>query len=66
MIWQFLISEIEGCLVMLFKQQFSVFKHHNTYFTTFFNPHVFLQHLNNVIKNLLRGSFVNSSLSFVS
>ena len=30
-----------GCLVSVFKQQFSVFKQHFTYFNTLFHPHVF-------------------------
>ena len=32
-----------GCLVSIFKQQFSVFKQHFTYFNTLFHPHVFSQ-----------------------
>ena len=31
------------CLVCVFKQSFSVFKQHFTYFNTLFHPHVFLQ-----------------------
>ena len=30
-----------------------VFKDHNMYFHTLFHPHIFLQNLNNVIRNLL-------------
>ena len=30
-----------------------VFKDHNMYFYTLFHPHIFLQNLNNVIRNLL-------------
>ena len=30
-----------GCLVYVFKQQFSVFKQHFTYFKALFHPHVF-------------------------
>ena len=32
-----------GCLVCVFKQPFSVFKQHFTYFNTLFHPHVFPQ-----------------------
>ena len=34
-------KEFRGCLVSVFKQQFSVFKQHFTYFHTLFHPHVF-------------------------
>ena len=37
------IKKLRGCLVSVFKQQFSVFKQHFTYFHTLFHPHVFLQ-----------------------
>ena len=41
---QFLkIRSLRGCLVCIFKQQFSVFKQHFTHFNTLFHPHVFLQ-----------------------
>ena len=36
-----------GCLVSVFKQQFSVFKQHFTYFNTLFHPHVFPQKFSN-------------------
>ena len=32
-----------GCLVCVFKQSFSVFKQHFTYFNVLFHPHVFSQ-----------------------
>ena len=32
-----------GCLVYVFKQQFSVFKQHFTHFNALFHPHVFPQ-----------------------
>ena len=32
-------------MVVLFKQQFSLFKQHNMYFYNIFRPHVFSQHL---------------------
>ena len=36
-----------GYLVCVFKQQFSVFKQHFTYFHTLFHSHVFLQMFSN-------------------
>ena len=45
-----------GRLVLLFKQQFLVFKRHYTYFYTFFYPHVFPQN-NNITRNLLPNDF---------
>ena len=42
-----------GCLVVLFKQQFSLFKQHNRYFHNTFYLLIFSQHLNNVIKTTL-------------
>ena len=35
------IWEVRGCLVYIFKQQFSVFKQHFTHFNALFHPHVF-------------------------
>ena len=37
------LKKLRGCLVCVFKQQFSVFKQHFTYFNTLFHPHVFPQ-----------------------
>ena len=37
------LGSLRGCLVSVFKQQFSVFKQHFTYFNTLFHPHVFPQ-----------------------
>ena len=34
-------QKFRGCLVCVFKQPFSVFKQHYTYFHTFFHPRVF-------------------------
>ena len=56
------IEKITGCFVCIFKQQFSVFKQHYTYFHTLFHPHVFLhmflnnncQFLNTYTKRTLR------------
>ena len=45
-------QNLGGCLVRVFKQQFSVFKNSYSIFTIIFNLYVFLQHLNNDIKNL--------------
>ena len=39
----FFLVILRGCLVSVFKQQFSVFKQHFTYFHTLFHPYVFLQ-----------------------
>ena len=36
-------ERLGGCLVYVFKQQFSVFKQHFTYFKALFHPHVFPQ-----------------------
>ena len=36
-----------GCLVDIFKQQFSVFKQYYTYFYTLFHSHVFLHMFSN-------------------
>ena len=36
-------EKLGGCLVYIFKQQFSVFKQHFTHFNTLFHPHVFPQ-----------------------
>ena len=35
--------KLRGCLVYVFKQQFSVFKQHFTYFKALFHPHVLPQ-----------------------
>ena len=40
-------KKVRGCLVSVFKQQFSVFKQHFTYFNTLFHPHVFSQKFSN-------------------
>ena len=37
----FFLDDIWGCLVCNFKQLFSVFKQHFTYFNALFHPHVF-------------------------
>ena len=37
------LTTARGCLVCVFKQPFSVFKQHFTYFNTIFHPHVFPQ-----------------------
>ena len=42
-----------ACLVMLFEQQFSLFKQYNIYFYNIFTPHLFLQHLKNVTSTAL-------------
>ena len=47
-----------GCWVVYFKQQFSVFKQHYTYFHTFFHPHIFPKkykqlYQNNITKQTL-------------
>ena len=36
-------KRLRGCLVCVFKQQFSVSKQHFTHFNIFFHPHVFSQ-----------------------
>ena len=48
-------------MVLLFKQQFSVFKQRYMYFHPLFHLHIFSENNNNVISNLLR----NGSESFV-
>ena len=35
------LEYLGGCLVCVFKQQFSVFKQHFTHLNTLFHPHVF-------------------------
>ena len=45
-------STLWACLLLLFKQRFSVFKQYYTYFYTLFHPHVFSQN-NNVTKWVL-------------
>ena len=35
------LRKLRGCLVVYFKQQFSVFKQHYTYFHIFFHSHIF-------------------------
>ena len=42
-----------GHLVCDFKQHFSVFKQHYTYFHTFFHSHIFLKNINNVTRTTL-------------
>ena len=39
-----------GCLVWQFKQYFSIFKQHYTYFHTFFYPHIFSKNTNKVLE----------------
>ena len=39
----FFLRKFRGCLVCVFKQPFSVFKQHFTYFNTLFHPHVLPQ-----------------------
>ena len=39
--------DLGGCLVYVFKQQFSVFKQHFTHFHTLFHPYVFSQIFSN-------------------
>ena len=59
---------LRGCLVSVFKQQFSVFKQHFTFFNTLFHPHVFpqkflnnnFQFLNTCTKRALRNSQIIS------
>ena len=46
-------ESLRGCLVCIFKQQFSVFKQHFTHFNTFFHPHVFPQIFSNNIFQFL-------------
>ena len=41
--WKLSFEKQRGCLVYVFKQQFSVFKQHFTYFNALFHPHVFPQ-----------------------
>ena len=48
-----LLEQIREYLVLVFKQQFSVFKQYYTYFHTFFHPHVFLKNTNNVTRTTL-------------
>ena len=40
-------------MLLLFKQQCSVFKQHYSYFYIFFHPYVFSKNINNVIRNFL-------------
>ena len=57
--------QIKGCLICIFKQLFSVFKQHFTYFHTFFHLYVFsqiflnnnFQFLNTYTKQALKHSF---------
>ena len=44
---------IDACLLQLFKQQFSLFKQHYTYFYTLFHLHEFPKNTNNITRNLL-------------
>ena len=57
------IKPIRSCLIIMFKQRKLLFKHHNTYFHTLFHPHIFLQNLNNVTRNLLPNSPLTTSVS---
>ena len=57
------MKNLGGCLILLFKQQFSVFKQHYTYFHILFHLHVFSQNNNKVTRNLLsNGLFFNFPL----
>ena len=40
-------TKLVGCLVCVFKQPFSIFKQHFTYYNALFHPHVFLQIFSN-------------------
>ena len=42
-LYHIILESLWGCLVYIFKQQFSVFKQHFTHFNTLFHPHVFSQ-----------------------
>ena len=42
------LRTLRARLLPLFKQQFSVFKQHYTYFYTLFHSHVFLKNISNV------------------
>ena len=66
------VKYVTECLVIIFNQQFSVFKQHFTYFYIFFHPHIFLQKflnnnfqfLNTCTKRTLNGwTFPNLFLS---
>ena len=56
-------QKFRGCLVCVFKQPFSVFKQHYTYFHTFFHPQMFsnnnFQFLNTYTKQILNLSKIN-------
>ena len=43
----FFFQSVPGCLVCVFKQPFSVFKHHFTHFNVLFHSHIFLQIFSN-------------------
>ena len=49
--WKMVKLRGEFCILAYFKQQFSVFKQHYTYFHIFFHPHVFSKNTNNVTKS---------------
>ena len=56
-------------MLPLFKQQFSMFKQHYTYFHTLFHPHVFPKNTNNVTRTALPNGplvFKTPSSFFVS
>ena len=56
---------LRGCLVYIFKQQFSVFKQHFTHFNALFHPHVFPQiFLNNNFQFL--NTYTKRALNFAS
>ena len=52
-LFQTICSPFQGCLVVYFEQQFSVFKQYYTNFYTFFHSHVFLKNTNNVTRTTL-------------
>ena len=65
------VKGLRGCLVYIFKQQFSVFKQHFTHFNALFHPHVFpqmflnnnFQFLNTYTKQALNLPFSTIKLS---
>ena len=46
-------KSFRDCLAVYFKQQFSVFKQHYTYFHTFFHLYIFSKNTNNVTRTTL-------------
>ena len=49
----FFLWKFRARLLLLFKQQFLIFKKHYTYFHKFFHQYIFLKNTNNVNRNLL-------------